>query len=231
MIKKAKFKNIEVFAFPCRQVFLDYIKSKQKILVAINALKIIIEDQKLHRIINENIAYADGVGAVIALRRKGFNAVKIPGSEFWLDIVEKYYNEKSFYLVGGSQHVIEKTINKLKKEYPTIKIVGYRNGFLKEGDKNRLVAELKNKKPDIVFVAQGSPRQEYLMDELIKMHPALYMGLGGSLDVFCGLKKRAPQLFLNSDLEFLYRLMKEPWRFRRQSYLIKFYVLLKLDRL
>ena len=103
MIKKAKFKNIEVFAFPCRQVFLDYIKSKQKILVAINAVKIIIEDQKLHKIINENIAYADGVGAVIALRRKGFNAIKIPGSEFWLDIVDKFYNEKSFYLVGGSQ--------------------------------------------------------------------------------------------------------------------------------
>ena len=70
-----------------------------------------------------------------------------------------------------------------------------------------------------------------LMDELIKIHPALYMGLGGSFDVYCGLKQRAPELFLNSNMEFLYRLLNEPMRFKRQLVLIKFFVLLKMGRL
>lgn len=231
MIKKTKIRNIEVYAFSGRDVFLDYIKEKRKILIAINAEKILKVDKKLHKIIKDNIAYADGAGAVMALKQKGLNAVKIPGAEFWLDIVNSFYKEKSFYLLGASQNVIEKTVAELKSEYPTINIVGFRNGFLKVGDKEKLIAELNNKKPDVVFVAQGSPRQEYLMDELIKIHPALYMGLGGSFDVYCGLKQRAPKIFLNSNLEWLYRLLKEPTRYKRQMKLIKFLVLLKLRRL
>ncbi len=231
MINKTKLRNINTYAFPDREVFLDYIKDKQKILIAINAEKILKEDAKLHKIINKNIAYSDGAGAVMALKQKGLNTVKIPGAEFWLDIVNRFYKEKSFYLLGSSQEVIEKTVNKLKNEYPTINIVGYRNGFLKEGGKERLIVELKEKKPDIVFIAQGSPRQEYLMDELIKIHPALYMGLGGSFDVYCGLKQRAPIFFLKLDLEWLYRLLKEPTRFKRQLVLIKFFIFLKLRKI
>lgn len=231
MIKKAKLRNINTYAFSSREVFLDFIKDKQKLLIAVNAIKILNEDSKLHYIINDNIAYADGAGAVMALKQKGLEAIKISGAEFWLDIVNRFYKDKSFYLLGASQKVIDKTVAKLKNEYPAINIVGYRNGFLKNGDKEKLIKVLTENKPDIVFVAQGSPRQEYLMDELINIHPALYMGLGGSFDVYCGLKQRAPEFFLKSNLEWLYRLLKEPTRFKRQFILIKFIVLLKLKKL
>lgn len=231
MIKKIKLRNIYTYAFSNRQVFLDFIQNKQKILIAVNAIKILNEDKKLHKIINDNIAYADGAGAVMAIKQKGLEAIKIPGAEFWLDIVNKFYKEKSFYLLGASQDVIDKTVVKLNSEYPAINIVGYRNGFLNDGDKKKLIKDLTKKKPDIVFVAQGSPRQEYLMDELINIHPALYMGLGGSFDVYCGLKQRAPDFFLKSNLEWLYRLLKEPTRFKRQLVLIEFIALLKLKRL
>lgn len=231
MIKKAKLRNINTYAFSSREVFLDFIKDKQKLLIAVNAIKILNEDSKLHYIINDNIAYADGAGAVMALKQKGLAAIKISGAEFWLDIVNRFYKDKSFYLLGASQKVIDKTVAKLKNEYPAINIVGYRNGFLKNGDKEKLIKVLTENKPDIVFVAQGSPRQEYLMDELINIHPALYMGLGGSFDVYCGLKQRAPEFFLKSNLEWLYRLLKEPTRFKRQFILIKFIVLLKLKKL
>lgn len=231
MIKKAKLRNINTYAFSSREVFLDFIKDKQKLLIAVNAIKILNEDSKLHYIINDNIAYADGAGAVMALKQKGLEAIKISGAEFWLDIVNRFYKDKSFYLLGASQKTIDKTVAKLKSEYPAINIVGYRNGFLKNGDKEKLIKVLTEKKPDIVFVAQGSPRQEYLMDELINIHPALYMGLGGSFDVYCGLKQRAPEFFLKSNLEWLYRLLKEPTRFKRQFILIKFIVLLKLKKL
>jgi len=231
MVKKIKIKDIEVYAFQDRAEFLSYIIDKHKILIAMNAEKILKEEPKLKIIINNNIAYPDGVGAVMALKQKGLDSVKIPGAEFWLDIIGRLYKEKSFYLLGASQEVIEKTVKKLKSEYQNINIVGFRNGFLKEGDKAKLISDLKTKKPDIIFIAQGSPRQEYLMDELIKIHPALYMGLGGSFDVYCGLKQRAPEFFLKSNVEWLYRLMKEPTRFKRQLSLIRFYFLLKTNKL
>ena len=231
MIKRTKLKNIETYAFSSKDVFLDFIKDKQKILIAINAIKILNEDKKLHKIINDNIAYADGVGAVMALKQKGLDSIKISGAEFWLDIVNRFYKEKSFYLLGASQEVIHKTVRKLKKEYPNVRILGYRNGFLKEEDKEKLIEELKNLKPDVVFVAQGSPRQAFLVDELINRHPALYMGLGGSFDVYSGLKQRAPKFFLKSNLEWLYRLSSEPTRYKRQLGLFKFFLYLVSGRL
>jgi len=231
MINKTKLLNVQTYAFSNRAEFLEYLADKKNVLVAINAEKILKEEPKLYNIINENIGYPDGVGAVMALKQKGLDAVKIPGSEFWLDIVEHFYKERSFYLLGSTQEVIDKTVTRLKDEFSGINIVGYRDGFLDEESKGMLKDTLTEEKPDIVFVAQGTPRQEYLMDELMKVHPALYMGLGGSFDIYSGTKKRAPKFFLNWHLEWLYRLLKEPTRFGRQLVLVKFLVLLKLKKI
>ena len=221
--------NYKINAFVSKSIFLDYIINHKKILVAMNAEKIMKNDDRLRRIVNENIAYADGFGAVIALRSKGLKAIKIPGSELWLDIIDRFQKSKKFYLIGSSSLVIEATIVKLKKDYPSIEIVGYQNGFLKKGDKDKLIEQLKATKPDIIFVAQGSPRQEFLMDELIAIYPALYMGLGGSFDIYGGDKKRAPKFFLKLQLEWLYRLFKEPTRFSRQLALLKFIIFIGFD--
>ena len=70
------------------------------------------------------------------------------------------------------------TVKKLKQDYPGILITGYRNGFLNDLEKEMLIRDLQKKRPDIVFIAQGSPRQEYLMDELIKHTPSIVYGLG-----------------------------------------------------
>jgi UDP-N-acetyl-D-mannosaminouronate:lipid I N-acetyl-D-mannosaminouronosyltransferase len=231
MKNKSTINDVTIYSFVSKDDFLDYIKDIKKILVAINAEKILNNNIKLKQIINENIGYTDGVGAVMALKQKGFSAIKIPGSEFWLDIINKYHTTKSFYLIGSTQVIIDNTVKKLKKEYPNISILGYRDGFIKNNEKEELKQALTTLKPDIVYVAQGTPRQEFLMDELIKVHPALYMGLGGSFDIYGGYKKRAPKLFLDLHLEWLYRLLKEPTRISRQISLVKFLLLLKLNRL
>jgi UDP-N-acetyl-D-mannosaminouronate:lipid I N-acetyl-D-mannosaminouronosyltransferase len=223
--------GVKTHTFKDRKEMLDFIADKHKILIAVNAEKIIKDDPKLKKIINENIGYPDGAGAVMALKQKGLNAVKIAGAEFWLEIVKRFHKEKSFYIMGASKEVIENTVNKLKEAYPTINIVGYRDGFLKEGDKETLMETLKIKKPNIVFIAQGSPRQEFLMDELMKEHPALYMGLGGSFDVYTEFKKRAPKIFIDLNLEWLYRLITEPTRVGRQLVLVKFLTLLMLKKI
>ena len=78
------------------------------------------------------------------------------------------------------------------------------------------------KKPDVVFVAMGSPKQEYLMQEIQKRHNAIFQGLGGSFDVYTGNVKRAPKWWVDHNLEFAYRLLKEPKRIKRQIHLFKF---------
>jgi UDP-N-acetyl-D-mannosaminouronate:lipid I N-acetyl-D-mannosaminouronosyltransferase len=133
--------------------------------------------------------------------------------------------------VGSSQKVIDRTIEKLNNDFPAINIVGYRNGYLKDGEKEQLKSDIVEKKPDIVFVAQGTPAQEYLMNDLMDVHKALYMGLGGSFDVYTGCKKRAPKFYLDFHLEWFYRLLKEPTRLSRQIVLIRFLILLKLRKL
>jgi len=230
-MKNTYVNNIKINSFKSKEEFLELIENEKKILVAINAEKILKKEPILKDIINNNIGYPDGVGAVMALKQKGLEAVKIPGSEFWLDIIKRYHEEKTFYIIGSTTEVITNTVKKLEKEFPNIKILGFRNGFISQEEKEELKSTLKELKPDVVYVAQGSPRQEKLMNELLEVHPALYMGLGGSFDIYGGDKKRAPKLFLDLHLEWLYRLLKEPTRFGRQLNLLKFLILLKLGKL
>ena len=220
-----------IYAFQSKADFLAYIGDKHKILIALNAEKLNTSNARLDALINDNIGYPDGIGAVWALKRKGLNSTKIAGAEFWLNIISKFQQSKSFYLIGASQEVIEKTVTKLNSDFPDINLKGYRNGFLKDNDKQEIIKDLKEKKPDIVFVAMGSPKQEFLMEEFMKSHPALYMGLGGSFDVYSGLKKRAPKIYQNLGLEWFYRLLKEPTRVSRQVSLVKFFFRIIFDRL
>ena len=155
---------------------------------------------------------------------------KIPGCELWLKIIANTYLQgKTFYLVGGVQDVIEQTIAKLKEEFQGINIVNYRNGYIKtEEEKITLLNYIVAKKPDVVFVAMGSPKQELLMEEMMKLHPAIYQGLGGSFDVYIGSVKRAPKWWVDHNLEFAYRLIKQPARIKRQIHLVRFWIMVQL---
>ena len=134
---------------------MGYVDRNKSILVAINAEKIVNATPLTRDIINNNIGYCDGVGAVWALKQKGAkNVVKIPGCELWLNIVEHYHKSKSFYLIGSKQEVIDATVSKLRSQYPDINVVGYRNGYLKDdSERNALIKDVEEKKPDVVFVA------------------------------------------------------------------------------
>ena len=223
-IKKISVNGVEVFPFATEEELLSYIDEKKGILVAINAEKILHANDNTRKIINPTIGYCDGSGAVLALKRKGQKKVcKIAGCELWLKITKKFYKEKSFYLIGSKQQTIEQTVEKLKKEFEGINIVGYRNGYIKtEEDKKAVIADIVEKKPDVVFVAMGSPRQELFMQEVQKQHKAIFQGLGGSFDVYTGNVKRAPQWWIDHNLEFAYRLIKEPKRIKRQIHLFRY---------
>lgn len=230
-IQRITFKNgVKCYAFASFDEIIDFVEEKKGLLVAINAEKILHATDQTRNIINRNIGYSDGLGAVKALRKHGAEAVKIPGCELWLKIIERLYKDgKSFYLVGGKQEVIDETIEKLKKEYEGINIVGFRNGYIKtDEEKQALKDDIVAKKPDVVFVAMGSPKQELLMEEMMEKHTAIYQGLGGSFDVYTGHVLRAPKWWLDHNLEFAYRLIKQPSRIKRQIFLVKFLIMLKL---
>lgn len=216
--------GLRTYTFTSKEDVVSYVESHNTILVAVNAEKIMRNDEKLRDLINENTGYADGIGAVMALRKKGFKqAKKIPGVELWYELVKKLYKTHSFYFIGSTSEVIENTVTKIKIEFSEINIKGHRNGFLLHGDLEKLKNELILHKPQIVFVAMGSPKQEYLMQELFSVHPAIYQGLGGSFDVYTGTVKRAPAFFVRLGLEWFYRLLKQPARFGRQLILVKFF--------
>jgi UDP-N-acetyl-D-mannosaminouronate:lipid I N-acetyl-D-mannosaminouronosyltransferase len=202
-------------------------------LVAINAEKILHATDDTRRLINNNIGYADGIGAVWALHKKGFkDAIKIPGCELWLDIVRSAYQNKTFYLVGGKQEVIDATASKLHNEFPGIQIVNIHNGYLGSEEKiSLLIDDVSARKPDVVFVGMGSPKQELLMEQMQQRHAAVYQGLGGSFDVYTGYVKRAPDWWVKNNLEWAYRLVRQPARIKRQLLLVKFLVLLLLKKI
>ncbi len=232
-LKRVSLNGIEVYPFKSENQLLDFIEEKKGILVAINAEKILHATASSKDIINRNIGYCDGAGAMLALKKKGgVNAIKLPGCELWLKIINKFHRSKSFYLLGAKPAIIEETVFKLKKEFEGINILGYHDGYLTTSSiRDHVINEILTLKPDVVFVAMGSPKQELLMEELMRQHEAIYQGLGGSFDVYTGHVKRAPQWWISHNLEFAYRLLHEPKRIKRQIYLLKFVWLLLFNKL
>lgn len=227
-IEKVDIKGVKLFPFTSRQQIANYANEHKGILIAINAEKILNATPETRAIINRNIGYCDGAGPLMVLHRRGYkDAIKVAGCELWLSIVEQYYKEKTFYLVGGKQPIIEETVHRLKAQFPGIRIVGYRNGYIQSNDeRQQLIDDVATKRPDVVFVAMGSPKQELLMEDMLQRHKAIYQGLGGSFDVYTGHVKRAPQWWINHNVEWLYRLIHQPSRIKRQIILFKFAKLL-----
>ncbi len=226
-------RGIKVHPFGSFDQVIDYADSRKGILVAVNAEKTMNATDELKNVINDNIGYCDGAGAVKAGRRKGFaNIRRTPGCELWLHIIRRFAGKRKFYLVGTRQEVIEQVVAKLRAEFPEIDIVGYRNGFLQPGDEEKLAADLERTRPDFVFVAMGSPKQELLMQRLKQRHPqAVYQGLGGSFDLYVGNFKRAPKLLQALGAEWLWRFIAQPSRIRRIGPYLRFASALYTNRL
>ena len=204
--------GLKIYPFTSEKELLKFLDKEKPILVAINSKKIKGATEELRQIVNSNVGYVDGAGAQIALRHKGVkNAIKVPGCELWLKIIDHYQSNKTFYLIGSKQEVIETVVKKLHEDFADINIVGWRNGYLKSPEeRDSVVDEIAAKKPDVVFVAMGSPVQEYLMNDMQKRHKAIYQGVGGSFDVYTGMVRRAPKWFVNHNLEGVYRACLEP---------------------
>lgn len=232
MEKPVKVMGINIYPYMNFDSLIEENVFKKKILLSVNAEILLKASVEIRAIYNQNIGYPDGIGAVMALHRLGIKrAVKLPGCELWLKIVEKYYKSSTFYLIGATEGVIQQTVSKLRIQFENIQILGYRNGYISNDDYPQIINDILKLKPDFIFVAMGMPKQELLMNELSKVHRATYLGLGGSFDVYTGNVKRAPKWWVDHNLEFAYRLIKQPSRIKRQIHLIHFLILVMIGKI
>ena len=175
-------------------------------------------DEELNKLLRDKntILVPDGIGIVKAARSINYQVEeRITGIDIATTLLE-YGTElnKSIYLFGSKQEVIDSMKKVLKEKYPNLKLVGASNGYV--SNKDEVFENIAKFNPDIVLVALGIPHQEKLIyKHLDKFNKGIFVGVGGSFDVISGHKKRAPKIFIKLNLEWLYRIACEPKRLKR----------------
>lgn len=180
-----------------------------------------------------SIIIPDGVGTVLAskLLKKPVKE-KIAGIDVVREVLIKANLEgKSIYLLGAKEEVLKKCVDNIKSEFPNLKISGYHNGFFDLNNCEDIIEDIKRCNPWAMFVAMGSPRQEIFIEKVMDIVDThIFMGVGGVFDIFAGELKRAPKWMISLGLEWLYRVIKEPFRIKRLMAIPKFLLLVLKNR-
>lgn len=195
-------------------------KNKKMFIITANPEAFMIgeKDSTLNDVLldSDTMIVPDGIGIVKAANMLGYPVKeRITGIEIsWSLLKEGNAQKKSIAILGASKDVKDKMVEKLKTDYPDLKIACAFDGYGK--NKDQQFQEIQKKKPDIILVALGIPAQEKLIAKhLDGFDKGIFVGVGGSFDVISGTKKRAPKIFQKMGMEWFYRLMKEPKRIKR----------------
>ncbi len=184
------------------------------------------KDPEFCKILNDaDILTADGIGVVYASK-----ILKNPISEraAGYDVACKVLSKMaplgmSVYLFGAKPGVAQTAAENIQKKYPGVVVCGCADGYFDADKEKLIIADINEKKPDMLFVCLGAPKQEkWISSHKSELDFGVAMGIGGSLDVFAGNVKRAPNFFVKLGIEWLYRLIKEPKRAGRMLVLPKF---------
>lgn len=210
----------ESFAQFCRFLDTQLDKEKETFVITVNPETLMLSDREprmrnllLHGKIT---AVPDGILVVKAGDILGIPYTeRITGVEVTEHLLHRAQEKGySLYVYGSAQETLDRFREVLANRYPQVKVLGLRNGYT--SDPVETAREIQRLQPDIVLAALGIPRQEYFLEDCFaKAHKGIYMGVGGSLDVLSGCKKRAPQIFIRLNLEWLYRIVREPRRLKR----------------
>ena len=163
-----------------------------------------------------DLVIADGAGVVWALGRQGLRVRRSPGIELAWSLLQTAEQQGwRVALVGASPAAMEALTARLNSRMPQLQLVFRAHGYQAAEAWPELERQLLAAKPDLVLVALGVPRQETWIAGLGRRRQGLWMGVGGSFDVWAGLKQRAPGWMGALQIEWLYRLLQEPQRWRR----------------
>lgn len=175
------------------------------------------KDSSFKEMINRaDLVTPDGVGIIWAHRKFGnILKEKVAG----IDLIESICRDSlkcgwKLYFLGAKEEVVRKAVEELIQRYPGLAVCGYHHGFFQKDEE--IIKDINSKAVDILFLALGSPKQErWFYKNKANLRVAVSMGIGGSLDVISGIKRRAPLWMINIGMEWFYRLIKEPQRFIR----------------
>jgi N-acetylglucosaminyldiphosphoundecaprenol N-acetyl-beta-D-mannosaminyltransferase len=235
-----KFSNIlgySVFAGSKVELF-DYLDTFEKVNIVSGNPEVLyngMNDGELFAIFTSgsSVIIPDGVGTVLASKIAG-NPVeeKIAGIEVMEGIIGRCAKEgQGIYLLGAKEEVVSACAENLKLKYPGLRISGWHNGYFNIDSCEDIISDIKEKNPKAIFVAMGSPRQDkFILRYMDELPCRIFMGVGGSFDVFSGNVQRAPRWMINLGMEWLYRVSKEPWRLKRLSSIPKFLTAVLLRR-
>lgn len=198
---------------------LSALENKKNIhIITINP-EMIMQSQGNHEfaeVINSSsLNVPDGIGIKYALKFRGEQIENIRGVEFSKNLL-KIASESGFKvaLIGAKEEVLQTAITKLKEEFLNLNIVYSRNGYFDSDE--QIKQDVISASPDILLVALGAPKQEFFIKSIIdNMQGCVAIGVGGSFDVYSGLTKEAPKIWQKLGLEWLYRTLSDPKRFKR----------------
>ncbi len=176
-----------------------------------------IKDSSLMEVLNSSFMnIPDGDGVVLASKiLKTPLKEKVPGCVFVQNLLGMG-KTFSVYLLDASYDSVSTAIKNIRLRYPHITIAGFHDGFFSTDQEKEIIDDINAKKPDLIIVGLGAPKQEFfLYKHRYNIHSGLAIGAGGTIDIISGFSRRAPEFFCKHKLEWFYRLLKQPVRFRR----------------
>lgn len=190
-------------------------------IVTANALLVLeagANPSLLELCLSADLVLSDSVGISWAAWRLGMPIpTRYPGIDLAFDLTFAAEQKRaSVFLLGGRPGIAERAAGFLKTARPGLRIAGTRDGFFEAKDDESVIEEVRKSGAGLVLVALGMPRQDvWIHRNRARLPGALYVGVGGTFDVWAGAVKRAPRWFSRTGLEWLYRVVQEPWRWRR----------------
>lgn len=196
------------------------------------------KDERFRNVLNAcALSLCDTVGLLTVARRRGASLrERVTGVELMERLcaessrASRNGEDLSVYFLGGVEGVAEDAAAILEARFPGLQVAGARNGYFSESESAEVAAAIRETGARLLFAGLGSPRQEFwLAEHLTETGCGAGIGVGGSLDVLGGKVERAPRIFRQFGLEWLYRLTQEPQRWRRQLALPQFVWLVALE--
>ncbi len=220
-------------AVECLDTIADLIEAQAPAQVITLNAEIVYQAQRnpqLSEIINRaSLVTPDGIGIVWGGRQLGYPIEeRVSGIDLLLSICQTAPTRGwKIYLLGSAPGVADEAARQLCQHYPGLWVCGTHHGYFQDDDLPALIEDINQSQADILVVSLGAPKQElWISQHRDKISVPVCIGAGGSLDVIAGHKKRAPGWIIKLNLEWLYRLLSEPTRWRRQLALPKFVALI-----
>ncbi|MGA2393870.1 MAG: WecB/TagA/CpsF family glycosyltransferase [Candidatus Lustribacter sp.] len=184
-------------------------------------------DARFRKLVDEAaLSLCDTIGILLASRARGGPLrERVTGVDLIEPLAERSAagGDLRFFLFGGSPGVAERAAIALRQRHPGVEIVGTRDGYFTAGQSPTIAASILASGANVLLVGLGSPKQEYWLQEYLGATKCgVGIGVGGSFDILAGTVPRAPRLWRRAGLEWLYRLIREPARWRRQLALPRF---------